>query len=483
MLAALNHELRTSMNGTIGMLELLLDTGLSDSQREFARTAQRGVEDLFALLASATDLALAQTGQLAMLREPVSLQKAMRQAYRLRLAEALDKDIELIPIEAPAMMLDGDAERLSQLVACLLACAIRASRGAPVVTRACHGASGPDMLCVSVETDADDALLASYRAIMEQPEASPLEAIRRHGALGVELALCSRLASLMNGSLGVERIDAQRARLTLSACLPARSVAALDEDAQPAARSFAGCRVLVADDNPVNRQAATRMLEKIGCTVDCAIDGAQAVSLQQARPYALILLDCQMPGLDGWQAAEAIRASEPDLCRTPIIALTACSTHAERERCRQAGMDDFISKPLHARVLKDILHRWAQPSLAASGHAGDADDIDAVSAMFGDGFQELAALYRKDSLPRIAALREAWQAGDARRVASVAHAFAGSSVSIGAAGLSALCRKLEAGARRGALDEFDRILSDIELEYARVSAKLQALAQGGRAPP
>jgi CheY-like chemotaxis protein len=241
---------------------------------------------------------------------------------------------------------------------------------------------------------------------------------------------------------------------------------------------FSGCDVLVADDNPVNRQVAARMLEKLGCAYALADNGEQAVEMHAANPFDLVLMDCEMPVLDGLQATMRIRESEAPGRRTPIVALTAAAGRDEQEQCIAAGMDDFLSKPIRPQTLHDLLVRWLpQRAVAATAPlaATCKDELESVREMFGADFGELAALYQNDGPPRLAAIREAFAAGDCARVAKVTHALAGSSASIGATGLSALCKEVETAAKAGSLDAFEQRMTAIETEYARICSKLQSL--------
>ncbi|HYD96835.1 MAG TPA: response regulator [Noviherbaspirillum sp.] len=250
--------------------------------------------------------------------------------------------------------------------------------------------------------------------------------------------------------------------------------------AQPQAEQappFAGRRILVADDNPVNQEVAVRLLEKLGCRCEVAANGVQAVALQTARPCELVLMDCEMPELDGFEATRRIRAFEGRR-GVPIIALTASTGQGEREQCLAAGMDDFLSKPIRPQMLGDMLARWlpaAAPAAPADEPASCEDELEAIHEMFGPDFGELAALYRKDGPPRLAALRGACAAGDGAYAAKVAHAFGGSSASIGATGLCALCKELESRAKAGMLDGAEARLEAIEAEFHRICGKLQAL--------
>lgn len=242
----------------------------------------------------------------------------------------------------------------------------------------------------------------------------------------------------------------------------------------PAEPGLASRRILVADDDPVALQFTLGMLERLGCRADAAVNGRQAISLHGAQAYDLVLMDCQMPELDGYAATGRIRALEAGgPHRTPIIALTAYTDRNEQKKCLAAGMDDFISKPVHLHLLEEVLGHWLLP--VATAPDDRKDELEAVHMIFGADFAELSALYRTDSPNRIALLHEARAAGDHQRIAKVAHAFSGSCASIGADHLSTLCRELELLAQRGVTDSIDEKLDAIELEYARVAAKLRSL--------
>ncbi len=253
---------------------------------------------------------------------------------------------------------------------------------------------------------------------------------------------------------------------------------------------LSGYRILAVDDNPVNLQVAVHMLERIGAEVDTATNGRLAVDRFCAQPYALILMDCQMPEMDGYQASSEIRRLETSMAelqgkdtvsRTPIIALTAHALEGEREKCLAAGMDDFLTKPIRAATLYDMLGRWLSPKVAqaaqdgapADGQPGDA--LAAARQMYGAKFAELAQLFLRDSPHRLDALGVAVRMLDANQVANVSHTLAGSSGAVGAAQLSAMCKKLEITARSGNLHDVLGKFAEIEAEYARMSEMLKEL--------
>jgi two-component system, sensor histidine kinase and response regulator len=240
---------------------------------------------------------------------------------------------------------------------------------------------------------------------------------------------------------------------------------------------FAGYNVLVADDNLVNQQVAQHMLERFGCRVDVAVNGDMAVAMCRNRRYDLVLMDCQMPELDGYEATARIRIEEDEGKRVPVIALTANAMQGEREKCLASGMDDFLSKPIRPQTLHETLQRWLRNGgggYDADGEEGN-DEMAAVLEIFGDSFGELVGMFMHDGPIRIEGLRQAMQAGDQLAIGKLAHALAGSCASIGASVLSRLCRDLEMQNKQGIPPNLGERLDAIEAEYAKAAARLLAM--------
>jgi len=306
--------------------------------------------------------------------------------------------------------------------------------------------------------DAQRVAEAGFSAFLSKP-------VQQHVLVDAMKALCSAQAG--------EPLPF----LTTSTLAPAQPEAA--EEPQP----FAGFRVLVADDNLVNQQVAQRMLERFGCTTDVAANGAVAVAMCSQVRYDLVLMDCQMPELDGYAATERIRRLEGEGRRVPVVALTAHAMQGERERCLEAGMDDFLSKPIRPQTLQDMLARWlGRPAAQAGAQAQggvppDDDELESVREMFGDSFPELVALFLNDSPGRIDGMRAAAASGDAAQLCRFAHAFAGSCASIGASGLSAACRELELLGKQGMPADATAHVEAIAAEYGRISTRLLAMVQ------
>lgn len=240
---------------------------------------------------------------------------------------------------------------------------------------------------------------------------------------------------------------------------------------------YAGCRILVADDNAINCQIAKRLLEKLGCLVDLAASGQETLARHARQPYDLILLDCQMPDLNGYLACASLRAAEPLGQHTPIIGWTANADQEEIEKCSAAGMDDCLSKHLRLDGLAQMLGVWlaARVSKSAFLHPSDLSGLETMHRISGDGFAELATLFEEDMPQRIANLRSALQAGDYPQAARIAHMMSGCCASIGAMHLSDLCQSMESSAKSWQPEQWQAQLADVESAYEQIRSSLPAM--------
>jgi CheY-like chemotaxis protein/HPt (histidine-containing phosphotransfer) domain-containing protein len=241
-----------------------------------------------------------------------------------------------------------------------------------------------------------------------------------------------------------------------------------------------GFSILVVDDDVVNQAVVVQMLEKFGCHVETANDGVQAVIMHSTHHFHLILMDCQMPELDGYQATARIRANEAAIGapRVPIVALTAHVLAEEREKCLASGMDDFISKPIRPVKLLEVLSHWLRMTNVANVVVEESipeDDMEAMKELFGDDFAELAFLFQSDSLKRIAGMHVAVARADYAELIRLVHAFNGSASSMGASNLAFLCKNFEAQLKAGMFADIEGKVISIEVGYATVEARLQSM--------
>ena len=234
-----------------------------------------------------------------------------------------------------------------------------------------------------------------------------------------------------------------------------------------------GPRVLVVDDNSVNQKVAARMLGRLGCRVDVAGNGAEAVELVRALPYSIVFMDCMMPEMDGYEAAAAIRGMPGPVARTPIVAMTANAMQGDRERCLAAGMDDYLSKPVRQDQLQEIVARWTPDTTATPV---DAEVLEGFRQLQEEGqpdiVNEFIDLFLCDLPGRREAIRRALGDADTDGVRGAAHALKSSAAYIGAAGLARLCAELELAARNGDLTTAADRASALEVEAERAATFL-----------
>ncbi|MEJ7806716.1 MAG: response regulator, partial [Telluria sp.] len=291
----------------------------------------------------------------------------------------------------------------------------------------------------------------------------------------------------------IDTLKALRASQSIGIALPFMNFSspppAASVSPPPQAAPLAGHCILAVDDNPVNLQVVSLMLERLGAQVDVAENGRVAVHMFLAKPYAAILMDCQMPELDGYQAVAEIRHLESammatqgaaGLARVPVIALTAHALEGERKKCIDAGMDDFLTKPLRAAALRDKLACWLTPGAGPCDGAGDdewagSDPVEAARRLFGDKFGQLARLFLADTPRRMAALAAAVDAGDAQQIAEIAHTLAGSASAMGALALADQCKVLELAALAGDRDGTGAASAAIGVQYENIDARLAAM--------
>jgi signal transduction histidine kinase/ActR/RegA family two-component response regulator len=367
-LAVMSHEIRTPLNGILGTADLLQLSPLDPDQQELVRLVRRSGDLLLTILNDVLDFSKVEAGKLELVPRPFDLHAEVEAVVALHRPVTLERGVALRVEIAPDVprLLVGDAVRLMQIVGNLLANAVKFTHHGQVMVgvRAVGPTEGapaqPDRVRLEV-TVADTGIGINKAALgkLFQPfYQADATNTRRYGGTGLGLAVCSQLVQLMGGTISAEsdvgvgstfRVDIWVDRLAAELVAGEVEAASVGFDAD-------GMSVLVAEDNPVNQAIARRLLERLGCEVSLADDGRAAVEVASGIAFDLILMDVRMPVLDGLSAARAIRALP--LPRQPrIVAVTANAYESDRAECLEAGMDDFMPKPLRLEVLRRQLRR------------------------------------------------------------------------------------------------------------------------------
>ncbi len=508
-LANISHEVRTPLNALMGLTRLLMDSPLSTEQKSWLDLMDSSAHALLGLLNDVLDLSRIEAGKMQLEQERFHLLDALTEVGAVYGEQARGKSIDWTLTLAANLPthLEGDAGRLRQVLSNLLSNALKFTpRGGRIELAASLVPPAPDGVRrwqVRVKDSGVGISARQQLTLFDAFTQADASTARRYGGSGLGLAICARLVRLMGGTLTVDSALGQGSCFTVSLplheaalALPQRAPLELNELAAAGER-FAGLRVLVAEDHPVNELLMNQLLRRLGCAVRNARDGEQAVAEWALGGVDLVLMDVQMPGTNGLQATQRIREQEAQrgLPRTPIVAVTANAMSDDRTICLAAGMDGYTPKPVSPQALIAAMEAALRgqadspapsaqtappeaPATPRSPAAADALDIDKLRRRL-DGdeatLRQLALAMQADLRERLQALQRALTEQNADSAVVHAHGLKGSLGSMTAERGARLAKGLELAALARDWGLFGRALPLLMAEARSIDAALAAV--------
>ncbi len=472
-MANVSHELRTPLNAVVGTAELLRGTALDPGQLESVETLSRAAQSLLDLIDDVLDFSKIGAERMTLERAFLRPADVLADAVALISASAAEKNLRLNvdAQEAAGLGALGDLARLRQILLNMLSNAVKfTEKGEIAASLRVLSRIGKSAVLEFAVRDTGIGITPEQGKCLFLPfSQADGSTTRRYGGTGLGLVISKNLAELMGGEFGFEsepgRGSLFRLKVTLECAAPP---ACLELPTPPLALSPPRdrLRVLIVEDNAVNRRLLVRQLARLGCSADASENGAAALAALRDADYGLVLLDCQMPELDGYATASELRRFEAGRCRVPIIALTANTSKTDRDRCLEAGMDDFVSKPATLKTLFAALERW-DTALDAVAFASFLEIAGAENER-----ARLCMEFLDDAAARLSAAHTALAADDRGAVAREAHCLKGACAAIGARGLRELTRRLESGAQGES--DIAPLLAQAETELGRVARAFSA---------
>jgi len=489
-LAMMSHEVRTPMNGVIGMTDLLLQTDLSERQREYVETIRQSGDALMTVISDVLDLSNAETGRIVLEHHPFDIRECVRSAVDVFSPTARTKGLVLTTAfdsDVPSGIV-GDQQRLRQVLVNLIGNAVKfTDRGSVAVHVSRPGKAQPAELRFDIADTGIGIPSEKIGTLFDPFTLGDSSTTRRYGGTGVGLTISKKLVELMAGTIRVESTVGTGS--TFSFTIRAEAIQIALEQAplpfpEPHRADTHGLRILLVEDNRINLRLAVEVLKRLEIEPDTATDGYEAVKMAERIAYDIILMDVNMPVMDGLEATRRIRKLTAGT-RPVIIAMTAAAMEQDRKQCAEAGMDDYISKPFRSAELSQVLEKWNIRKPAEPAQVRPVEPYDPAIPVFLKTITaesdrtftlEFIDSFLSQSRLQLQNFVEAVEQGESERIIFTAHTLKGGSAAVGSTKLSVLAQQVELHAKAMRLEQIPPLVPDIRAAYEFTTAQLTVYA-------